>query len=296
VTDIEVLLPFYGDVGYLRLAVRSVLSQTDPDWRLTVVDDGYPDPTVADWFAQLGDSRVRYHRNPTNLGANGNYRHALEMAEADYVVVMGADDLMLPGYVGLVREVVTRHPCVAVVQPGVQVVDEAGRAVNPLVDKVKRGLRPRVPGGVATLEGEGLGRSLLRANWTYFPSLCWNRRLISEVGFRQGLDVVQDLALLLDVTSAGGTMVVLDDVVFAYRRHSGSDSAVRALAGSRFEEERRFFRTAAADSHERGWTSAARAARVHLTSRLNAASLVPAAAKARAWGPATSLLRHIFTT
>jgi len=296
VTDIEVLLPFYGDVGYLKLAVESVLSQTDTDWRLTVVDDGYPDPTVADWFAGIGDLRVRYHRNPTNLGANGNYRHALAMADADYVVVMGADDLMLPGYVGLVRDVVTRHPSLSVVQPGVQVVDEAGLPVDPLVDRVKRVLRPKIAGRLAILEGQPLARSLLRANWTYFPSLCWNRRLISEVGFRPGLDVVQDLALLLDVTAAGGTMALLDDVVFAYRRHSASDSAVRAAAGSRFEEERRFFRAAAANSQERDWTSAARAARLHLTSRLYAASLVPSAAKGHAWGPLKSLLRHALGT
>jgi glycosyltransferase involved in cell wall biosynthesis len=296
VTGIDVLLPFYGDVGYLKLAVESVQSQTDTDWRLTVVDDGYPDHSVGDWFGGLGDPRVRYHRNATNLGANGNYRHALGMAEADYVVVMGADDLMLPGYIGLVRDAISRNPSVAVVQPGVQVVDEAGRPVDPLADRIKRGLRPKASAGAVVLEGETLARSLLRANWTYFPSLCWNRRLISEVGFRPGLDVVQDLALLLDVTAAGGTMVLLDDVVFAYRRHSGSDSSVRAAAGSRFEEERRFFRTAAEESRQRGWTSAAKAARLHLTSRLNAASLVPGAAKARAWGPVRSLLRHVFTT
>jgi len=50
--------------------VRSVLEQRDPDWRLTVVDDGYPDGSVPGWFAGLGDDRVRYHRNETNLGAH----------------------------------------------------------------------------------------------------------------------------------------------------------------------------------------------------------------------------------
>lgn len=295
-TEIDVLLPFYGDVGYLQLAVESVQAQRADGWRLTVVDDGYPDPSVAEWFAGLDDPRVRYHRNRENLGANGNYRHALSMAEADYVVVMGADDLMLPGYVGLVRDVVAAHPGVAVIQPGVRVVDEEGRTVNPLVDRVKRALRPAVPGGAVTLAGESLARSLLRANWTYFPSLCWHRATIADVGFRPGLDVVQDLALLLDVASAGESMVLVDDVVFAYRRHSGSDSAVRALAGSRFDEERRFFRTAAAESQERGWTSAARSARLHLTSRLNAVSLMPTAVRSGAWGPARSLLRHVFTT
>lgn len=29
-STIDILLPFYGDVDYLKLAVRSVLAQTDP--------------------------------------------------------------------------------------------------------------------------------------------------------------------------------------------------------------------------------------------------------------------------
>ena len=37
------MLPFYGDPELLRRAVRSVQQQSRTDWRLTVVDDGYPD-------------------------------------------------------------------------------------------------------------------------------------------------------------------------------------------------------------------------------------------------------------
>ncbi len=290
--SIDILLPFYGDVGYLQLAVRSVLAQSDPDWRLTVVDDGYPDPEVPGWFADLADPRVRYTRNPVNLGANGNYRHALALAEASWVVVMGADDLMLPGYLARVRALVDDHPAAAVVQPGVQVVDGAGVAVRPAVDRVKQACRPR-GGGARELSGESLTASLLRGNWTYFPSLCWRRDLVASIGFREGLDVVQDLALLLDVAAAGGSLVVDDQAVFLYRRHQNSDSSLRAATGSRFDEERRFFADAAATCRSRGWSSAARAARWHLTSRLNAASLLPRAVRSRQWSSVDLLIRHV---
>ena len=58
--------------------------------------------------------------------------------------------------------------------------------------------------------------------------------------------MVQDLALLLDVVAAGGSMVLGDETVFLYRRHPGSDSALRAATGTRFDEEREFFSTMAA--------------------------------------------------
>ena len=62
---VDILLPFYGDVSMMKEAVRSVLRQSNPDWRLIVVDDGYPDDSIPGWFAALGDPRVTYERNQT---------------------------------------------------------------------------------------------------------------------------------------------------------------------------------------------------------------------------------------
>lgn len=40
---VDILFPYYGDVAMMKQAVLSVVGQTNPDWRLIVVDDGYPD-------------------------------------------------------------------------------------------------------------------------------------------------------------------------------------------------------------------------------------------------------------
>ncbi|MFD0330113.1 glycosyltransferase [Streptacidiphilus monticola] len=50
----DILLPYYGDVGQMQDAVRSVLAQDGDDWRLTVVDDGR-EPGVPEWFEELAD-------------------------------------------------------------------------------------------------------------------------------------------------------------------------------------------------------------------------------------------------
>ncbi len=235
--SIDILLPFYGDVDLMQTAVASLQGQHDGDWTMYVVDDNYPDPTVAEYFGRIDDPRIRYHRNQANLGANGNYRRGLELATADYVAVMGADDVMLPGYVARIRSLIADWPRAGVFQPGVEIIDESGAAANPLADRVKARLAPSAYSAVE-LVGEDLARSVLRGNWTYFPSLCWDRRLIQETGFRRGLDVVQDLALILDVAHRGRSLVIDPTVVFQYRRHLSSDSrCVRsaALASARSE-------------------------------------------------------------
>src|SRR6267154_336761 len=103
-TTFDIMLPYYGDVSLMQAAVRSVMAQTDPDWRLTVVDDGR-EPGVPEWFAGLGDERVRYQRNERNLGVTGNYRKCVGLAEFDRMVMMGTDDIMLPNYISTVRSV-----------------------------------------------------------------------------------------------------------------------------------------------------------------------------------------------
>ena len=95
---VDVLFPYYGDVGLMKEAVRSVLAQSHRDFRLIVVDDGYPDPSIPGWFESLNDDRISYERNETNLGANANYRKCLEKSENELIVVMGADDVMLPNH------------------------------------------------------------------------------------------------------------------------------------------------------------------------------------------------------
>jgi glycosyltransferase involved in cell wall biosynthesis len=295
-TTLDILIPFWGDVGYLKQAVQSVRRQDDPDWRLVVVDDAYPDESLAAWFVGLDDTRVTYMRNAENLGANANYRHALALAQGEYVVVMGADDVMLPHYVSHVRSVIDAHPEVSVIQPQVAVVDEHDRQICPIPDRVKRVLRPSSHHEVTMLSGDGLAASLLGANWTYFPSLCWKREGMARIGFREGLDVVQDLALLLDICADGGQLAVTETTAFWYRRHNKSDSSVRAMDGRRFDEERRFFRMMATEFQGRGWTRTARSARVHATSRLHALLLIPRALKDGNVQMVRALGRHVVRT
>lgn len=291
VPPIEVLIPFYGDPAFLRESVRSLQDQSCSAWSATVLDDCYPHDDVVRWVSELRDPRITAVRNEQNLGANGNYKRALEIAKAEYVVILGADDRLLPTYVASLVDVIEEHRP-SVIQPTVRVIDEAGHGHRPLGDRVKARLRPRadVP---TPYRGEELAASLLRGNWTYFPSLCWRREVISDIGFRR-FHVVQDLALLIDVIVAGGTLV-LDPrgETFEYRRHRGSDSALKAAAGTRFDEEREFFEEISRELAAAGWPRAARAARWHWSSRLNAAATVPSALRATDLAAARRLLRHV---
>lgn len=294
---VDVMLPHYGPLELVQQTVRSVLAQDDPNWRLTVVDDSgeLPDSGLADWIGDLGEARVRYLRNEVNLGINRNFQRCVELAQHELAVLVGSDDLLMPGYVGTVRAAYRAHPEVAIVQPGVQVVDSAGEPVRTLVDLSKRWMySPRVA-GPTVLGGEDLAVSLLRGNWLYFPSLCWRTGPLQRTGFRKGLSVVQDLALVIDLVLAGESLLVDPTPAFRYRRHGGSVSSAHAADGRRFAEERGFFLCTADRMALRGWPRAARAARRHYSSRLNALTRLPSAVAARHADGVRVLARHAFT-
>ena len=294
---VDVLFPYYGDVAMMKQAVESVLGQTSPDWTLTVVDDGYPDDSIPGYFGALAakDPRITYLRNEQNLGANGNYRKALTFVRNELAVVMGADDVMLPNYIETVVAAHQQFPSAQIIQPGVEVIDEHNQPGMGLIDRTKRLYAPRVNGltGRRLLLGEPLAVSLMRGNWLYFPSICWRSDSLVATNFREGLNVVQDLALALDLIKAGGALVVDSSVCFQYRRHRESDSSWRALEGTRFIEEREFF-TGMADEFEAiGWRRAARTARLHLSSRLNAATLLPKAWRTKQHQGVRNLRHHV---
>lgn len=291
-TTVDLMLPYWGEPEYLRETVRSVLAQTDPAWRLTVVDDAYPDPWAGAWLASLGDDRVRYVRNPENRGIQAVFRQCVELAEHELVAVPGSDDVLLPNYVAVVRAAHARFPHADIIQPGVRVIDEHGAVARPLADEVKQRLvRPRGT-GTRVLSGEPLATSLLHGDWLYWPSLVFRRETVRATPFRPGLPIILDLALVLDMVLAGSELVVEPAECFAYRRHSASASSVKLLDGSRFAGEREYFDLAARLMAERGWRRAARAARTHVTSRLYALTLLPTALRHRDGAALRTLLRH----
>ncbi|MFC0675638.1 glycosyltransferase family 2 protein [Brachybacterium hainanense] len=289
---LDLFIPYWGDPALLRSTVRSVLAQDDPGWRLTVVDDAYPDPAGGDWVRSLEDPRIRYVRKDVNGGITANYRTCVELATEPIMVMIGCDDQLLPNYVRTIRTAHERFPGAAIIQPGVEVIDEHGAVVSPLVDTVKQHLvRPR-GGGFQLLSGETLAANLLAGDWLYWPALAFRTERIRAVDFRDGFAIIQDLALVMDMIFAGDQLLVVPEVCFRYRRHSGSASSVRLLDGSRFSGEREYFALAASQAGALGWARAVRAARARWTSRAHAATLVPGALAGRDWRALRMLARH----
>jgi glycosyltransferase involved in cell wall biosynthesis len=82
----------------LGQCIKSVLSQKGVEVRALIIDDCSSDDTeVVGLNLAKGDRRVLYRRHRQNLGHIATYNEGLlEWAEADYVLLLSADDMLAP--------------------------------------------------------------------------------------------------------------------------------------------------------------------------------------------------------
>lgn len=291
---LDIFIPYWGDPGYMKDAVNGVLAQTSGDWLLTVVDDAYPSLEIQDFVTALDDDRISYVRKPENEGITQNYRTCVAMATQDVMVILGCDDVMLPNYVEVISAAHLRFPNAAIIQPGVQVIDEHGTVVKTLVDMVKQKVVRPQGHGLQLVSGESIAANLMHGDWLYWPSLAFRTERIRAVEFRDGFPIIQDLALIMDMIYGGDQLLIEPTICFSYRRHSNSASSSKLIDGSRFIGERDYFAVSASQARELGWRKAERSANLRLTSRAHALALIPKALLAFDSKAAKTLSRHAF--
>ena len=262
-------IPYFSNLDYLDVALRSLTVQSDPQWTAIVVDDASPNGGAEELVAALGDGRVRYVRNEKNLGVAVNFNRCLELgaAAAEIVAVFHADDVLEPDYVSAVRSAHGAFPEATCVAPRVTVIDHLGVPTRSIADSVKRMLWPRrLP---ATLAGDRGLAKLMRGLFFYCPSVSYRVELLPALRFDERWRQVMDLDLYARVLLGGGSIVVVPDRVYRYRRHDATMTAQNSRSLVRLEEEVAASREVGAAARSIGWRRSVRSARLRVTVRLN---------------------------
>ena len=104
---VSVLLPTRNRLEYLRLAIETVLRQDNPNWELVVSDNASAED-IAGYVSALGDKRIRYVRSEDFVSVTENWNNALAHSTGDWVVMLGDDDGLLPGFVRRIHELAER--------------------------------------------------------------------------------------------------------------------------------------------------------------------------------------------
>jgi glycosyltransferase involved in cell wall biosynthesis len=212
---VSVGVPVYNGERYLAETLNSLLAQTFGDFELIVCDNASSDRTEQICRAYAArDPRVRYVRNPRNLGAAGNYRRAFELSSGEYFRWANADDLFAAEGLARCVEALDRERSAVLAYPRTRFIDEQGRVISDYADNLHVQSGRASERFISVLERLGYVNviyGLMRAGAL--------RRTGLLRGFPQGdIPLVAELALY-------GTFCEVPEFLFFRRFHPGALSS-----------------------------------------------------------------------
>lgn len=87
---VSVILPVYNAEKYISRCIRSILSQSMPDFELLIINDASTDNSTS-LIHQFEDHRISYHlKKHSGLSATRNY--GLQLAKGKFIYFVDADD------------------------------------------------------------------------------------------------------------------------------------------------------------------------------------------------------------
>lgn len=124
-------MPVYNAETYIAEALDALLSQSFADFEITISDNASDDQTeeICRDYARR-DERIRYQRQPENLGAIWNFNHVFEQSRGRYFKWASYDDICLPGFLQKCVDVLDHDGAVAWCHTDSGKIDEQGRVLT----------------------------------------------------------------------------------------------------------------------------------------------------------------------
>lgn len=134
---ISIGLPVYNAERYLAEALDSMLSQTFDDFELIISDNASTDATraICERYARA-DGRIRYLRNPKNLGAADNFNRVFRLSRAEYFKWIAYDDMCLPPFLERCVEALDSDRQLALAYPKTILIDSGGGEIGKYDDRM----------------------------------------------------------------------------------------------------------------------------------------------------------------
>jgi len=226
----SVIIPCYNAAQWLPESLGSVLQQDPgPDqMELMVVDDcstaGDPEAVTR----QLGGDRVRFVRQPKNVGKSRNFATGIAAASGHWIHILHADDRVDHGFYAEMRKVIEASPSAAAVFCESRYIDESGQQTGRTgVELPESGVIPE------------FASRLYVAQRIQTPSMVVCRSVYEQLGtFRHDLLLTEDWEMWLRIA-------VSFDVAFCvttkadYRVFNANSSQRAILGGSWFADLKR---------------------------------------------------------
>ena len=105
----SVIIPVYNGAEFIDNAIESVLSQTNSDWELIVVNDGSKDATMRVLEKYADNDKIRII-NQENAGVSVARNRGFEASTGEYIAFLDADDVWHSNHLEVMAELISGYP------------------------------------------------------------------------------------------------------------------------------------------------------------------------------------------
>lgn len=189
---VSVVCAWYNRADYIHDTIDSLLTQDYPNFDITVVNDGSPDPRVREILDNYDDPRLRVIHQE-NMGFTRTIRRAIDESDGEYIAIQGAGDVSLPRRLSAQVAVFEQQPETVASATGYALVDPNSRKV------VQRSKLPE------RVTNESLATGLPITHGTYMYK---RDAYIAAGGYNPAFRFAQDWEFLTRVARIGQINVV----------------------------------------------------------------------------------------
>ena len=115
---ISIGMPVYNGAAYIRFTLEGLLAQSFGDFELIISDNASTDATrdvIED--CMLRDARIRYERQPINIGVNRNSSHVMRRARGEIFKWSSSSDWCAPNFLERCLNELLAHDDTVLVAP-----------------------------------------------------------------------------------------------------------------------------------------------------------------------------------
>ena len=226
---VSVLIPVFNGEPFLAECLESILAQDFGDYEALISDDGSTDGSVAviQRFAAR-DSRIRWWRNPRNLGIGGNFNACLNAAQGEFLKYVLQDDKLLhPSALRRMVAAMESDASVSLVGSASHLIDARSRLLQVRNHFRRSGIRDGKRVIIYCLERNG--------NLIGEPSLVLFRKSQSARGFDEQLVQLLDQEMWFHLLEQGRFAYIAEPLC-AFRQHPAQLTVVNRHSGASAEE------------------------------------------------------------
>jgi glycosyltransferase involved in cell wall biosynthesis len=231
--DVTVGIPTWNRSDLLGKAIASVLQQTYRRFTVVVSDNASDDDT-ASLVSSFRDPRVVYRPLERNIGRHANFNRLIELAETEFVVLLGDDDELRPEHLALTVDALKRWPTAGVAHTGCVIVDRHDKTLVPHARLMKTKESTRFESGTQFLERG------MRAGWMMCMSSATFRKaaLVDGGGVRPEDGLIDDFALLMRIATKWDFAYVNQPLAIMRAHDEASSSAQGSFTPGGYRQAR----------------------------------------------------------